>query len=79
MPHEPAPAKAGEFTVTLTDEQAGEARELAAWWNVTLDEAVRRAAVEGLNIAMMEKANDEHHAMPRKIGPSGDLDDDIPF
>jgi hypothetical protein len=43
---------------------------------VTPDEAVRRAAVEGLNLAMMVKEHDEEQA---KAGPSGDLDDGIPF
>jgi hypothetical protein len=34
-----------------------------------------------IDIAMMEKANDEEQAnlAPRPHGPIGDLDDDIPF
>jgi hypothetical protein len=70
-----------EFTITLTDDEAGQLRELADHWRETLEEALRRVVKEGIDIAMMEKANDEQHAnsTPRQYGPSGDLDDDIPF
>jgi dsDNA-binding SOS-regulon protein len=70
-----------EFTVTLTDEQAEALRQLAAHWRETLEEALRRVVKEGIDIEMMEKANDEQQAnpRPRQYGPSGDLDDDIPF
>ena len=48
---------------------------------LTPDEALRRAVKEGIDMAMMVKANDEEQANPhpRQYGPSGDLDDDIPF
>jgi hypothetical protein len=66
-----------EFAVTLTDKEAAQARELAAYWNVTPDEALRRAAVDGLDMALQIKAHDEREAagIPR----SNDLDDGIPF
>jgi hypothetical protein len=65
------------FMVTLTGEQAAIALELAKHWGVTPDEAVRLAAVDGLDVAMQIKAHDEREAagIPR----SNDLDDDIPF
>lgn len=70
-----------DFTVTLTDEQAEALRQLAAHWRENLHEALRRVVTTGIDISMMEKANDEEQAnpRPRQIGPSGDLDDDIPF
>jgi hypothetical protein len=73
--------KPQNFMATLTDEQAEALRQLAAHWRETLDQAFRRVVKDGIDMAMMEKANDEHHAssMPRQYGPSGDLDDDIPF
>jgi hypothetical protein len=80
MPHEPAPAKAGEFTITLTGEEAEEVNKLAAYWRVSLEEALRRAAVEGLDMAMQIKAHDEAAGNPfRPRRGTGDLDDDIPF
>ena len=69
------------FTITLTDEQAAQLRELADHWRESLQETFRRIVKEGIDMAMMEKANDEQHASstPRQYGPSGDLDDDIPL
>lgn len=70
-----------QFTVTLTGEQAEELRQLADHWRETLEEALRRVVKEGLDLAMMVKANDDEQTnpRPRQYGPSGDLDDDIPF
>jgi hypothetical protein len=70
-----------DFTVTLTDEQAEALRQIADHWRESLEEALRRVVKEGIDIEMMEKANDEQHAnsTSRQYGPSGDLDDDIPF
>jgi hypothetical protein len=65
------------FMVTLTDEQAAQARELAEHWGVPADEAVRLAAVEGLDVAMQIKASDERE--PAGLPPAADVDDDIPF
>jgi hypothetical protein len=48
--------KPQNFMIALTDDQAAQARELASHWRVTPDEAVRRAAVEGLDMAMQTKA-----------------------
>jgi hypothetical protein len=64
-----------QFTITLTDEEAAGLKELAAYWNGSLEEALRRAAVEGLDMALQIKAHDEQEAagIPR----SGDLDDGI--
>ena len=74
---------AQNFRVTLTDEQAAQARELAAYWRVTLDEALRLAAVDGLDVAIQIKAHDEREAagLPDPHAPpSGTkLDDDLPF
>jgi hypothetical protein len=68
-----------EFTVTLTEEQAEQVNKLAAYWRVTLEEALRLAAVDGLDMAMQIKAHDEADKNPfRPRGPN-DLDDDIPF
>jgi hypothetical protein len=70
-----------QFTITLTAEEAEQVNKLAAYWRVTPDEALRRAAVDGLDMAMQIKAHDEAHGnpfRPRKTGLS-DLDDDIPF
>jgi hypothetical protein len=66
-----------EFTITLTDEQAEGLRELAGYWRKSFNEALRRVAVEGLDMALQIKAHDEHEAAgkPRK----SDLDDNIPF
>ena len=66
-----------DFTVTLTDEQAAQARELAEHWGVTLDEALRIGAVEGLDMAIQIKAHDERKAAG--LPPATDLDDGIPF
>jgi hypothetical protein len=62
-----------QLTVTLTDEQAEAMRQLAAHWRETLDETLRRVVKEGIDLAMMEKANDEEQAnpRPRQYGPSG--------
>jgi hypothetical protein len=71
-----------EFTITLTDEEAEQVNKLAAYWRVSLDEALRRAAVDGLDMAMQIKAHDEaakNPFRPRKTGPGGDLDYGIPF
>jgi hypothetical protein len=37
-----------EFSITLTDEQAGQLRELAAYWGDSLEEALHRAVREAL-------------------------------
>jgi hypothetical protein len=70
-----------EFTLALTDEQAAQLRELAAYWRVNLEEAFRRAAVDGIDMALQIEAHDEEQANPRtrQHGPGGDLDDGIPF
>jgi hypothetical protein len=71
-----------QFTVTLTDEQAAGLKELAAYCRASLEETLRRVAVDGLDMALQIKAHDEEQANPtppRQYGPSGDLDDDIPF
>jgi hypothetical protein len=70
-----------EFTVTLTDDEAEAMRQLAAHWRETLEQTLCRVVRQGIDISMMEKANDEEQAnpQPRQYGPSGDLDDDIPF
>jgi hypothetical protein len=72
-----------KFTIMLTDDEAAQGNKLAAYWRVTLEEALRRAAVDGLEMAMQIKAHDEAAAnpfpRPRNTGPGGDLDDGIPF
>ena len=69
--------KPQNFMVELTEEQAAQARELAEHWGVTPDEAVRRAAVDGIDLALQIKHHDEREAagLPR----TSDLDDDIPL
>ena len=69
-----------EFTVTLTDEQEEALRQIAGHWRESLEDALARVVREGFDMAMMEKAHDEHRAedMRRAIGPGG-MDDDIPF
>lgn len=66
-----------EFTVTLTDDEAAGLKELADYWRTSPQEALRRAAAEGLDMALQIKAHDEREAagIPR----SADLDDGIPF
>ena len=70
-----------QFTVTLTDEEAAQLRELADHWRVTPEEALRRAAADGIDMELQIKAHDDEQAnpTPRKPGPGGDLDDGIPF
>lgn len=65
------------LTVELTDEQAGALSELAAWWSESLEEALRRVAVRGIDMELQIKAHDEREAagIPR----SRNLDDGIPF
>jgi hypothetical protein len=63
------------FTVTLTGEEAEQVNKLAAYWRVTPDEALHRAAVDGLDMAMQIKAHDEAQGnpfRPRKTGPGSD-------
>jgi hypothetical protein len=69
------------FMIALTGEETEQVNKLAAHWRATPDEALRRAAVDGLDMAMQIKAHDEAHGSPfrtRKPGMS-DLDDDIPI
>jgi hypothetical protein len=69
-----------QFTITLTAEEAEQVNKLAAYWRVSLEEALRRAAMDGLDMAMQIKAHNEavgNPFRPRKTGMS-DLDDDIP-
>ena len=66
-----------DFTVTLTDDEAAQLRELADHWRVTPQEALRRAAVNGLDMELQIKAHDEREAAG--IPPVADLDDGIPF
>jgi len=72
-----------QFTVTLTDEEAAQLRELADHWRVTPEEALRHAAVNGIDMELQIKAHDEAAAnpdsRPRPTGPGSDLDDGIPF
>ncbi len=69
-----------QFSITLTDEQEEALRQLADHWRESLEDALARVVREGFDMAMMEKADDEHHTedMRRVIGPGG-MDDDIPF
>jgi len=69
-----------QFSITLTDEQAEDLRQLAHHWHESPDEILHRVVTEGIDRLMSEKENDEHHAedMRRVIGPGG-MDDDIPF
>jgi hypothetical protein len=71
------------FTVALTDEEAGELRELAAYWDYSLEEAMHRVVMDGLDIEMQLKAigAGRNMAPPDEpaTGPGGDLDDGIPF
>jgi hypothetical protein len=70
-----------DFTVTLTDEQAEALRQLADHWRETIDGALRRVVTTGIDIAMMEKENDEEQTAdqsPEALA-KGDLDDGIPF
>jgi hypothetical protein len=74
------------FTVTLTDDQAADLSELARHWNHSLEEMLRRIAVDGIDMEMQIKAHDEREAAgeperenPNRDKPGGDLDDGIPF
>jgi hypothetical protein len=64
-----------EFTITLTDEQAGQLRELVDYWGDSLQEALRRIAMRGIDLELQVKAHDEREA----AGLPHDQDDGIPF
>jgi hypothetical protein len=66
-----------DFTVTLTDDEAAQLRELADHWRVTPEEALRRAAVDGIDMELQIKHHDEREAAG--LPPTSDLDDGIPF
>ena len=73
-----------EFTVALTDEQAAQLRELAAHWRESLQETLRRVAVDGLDMALQIKAHDEDEAAgrprpDRRRHTTNKLDNDIPY
>lgn len=65
------------FTVELTDEQAGQLRELAEYWHITLEEALHRIAGRGIDMELQIKYHDEREAAG--LPPATDLDDDIPL
>ena len=69
-----------EFTITLTDEEAAQLRELADYWHPSPDEALRRVAVQWIDMELQVKAHDERDkaGLP-STHPTGDLDDGIPF
>jgi hypothetical protein len=66
-----------EITITLTDEQAAQLRELADYWSESLQEALRRIAGRGIDLELQIKAHDEREAAG--LPPTTDLDDDIPL
>jgi hypothetical protein len=50
------------FTVELTAEQTDGLRELAGCWNETLEEALRRIAVRGIDTELHLQHYDEREA-----------------
>jgi hypothetical protein len=68
-----------EITITLTDEQAGQLRELSDHWGVPIEEALRQVASDAigpaLHMALHIKPHDEREAAV--LLP--EYDDGIPF
>lgn len=50
------------FTIELTGEQVDGLRDLARGWNETLDEALRRIAVRGIDMELHIKHYDERES-----------------
>jgi hypothetical protein len=54
--------KSKTFTIELTGEQTDALRELAGSWNDTLEEALRRIAVRGIDTELHPQHYDEREA-----------------